>query len=225
MVAIGLWEIEVVNIWLNIKYKIQAKPEGIAQAFLIAEEFIKNSSVTLILGDNLFHGDFLVNQLQKSLGPAGGQNHKDANDPVWGKFIGEGAFGQVFVNDNDRLAYKISISSSDIDKQRFEKEVERLKAIDQWHDIPKEKLPELSKFEGRSIIAMKTLPVLGVRCYLQQYLDFSINRNSMIISKNVIYSNTENILNADVIEINIKTKDTKIFMHEKKHKVNIQSKN
>jgi len=51
---------------INIKYKIQKKPEGIAQAFLIAEEFIKNSSVTLILGDNLFHGDFLVNQLQKN---------------------------------------------------------------------------------------------------------------------------------------------------------------
>ena len=51
---------------INIKYKIQKKPEGIAQAFLIAEEFIKNSSVTLILGDNLFHGDFLVDRLQKN---------------------------------------------------------------------------------------------------------------------------------------------------------------
>ena len=51
---------------INIKYKIQAKPEGIAQAFLIAENFIKNSSVTLILGDNLFHGNFLANRLQKN---------------------------------------------------------------------------------------------------------------------------------------------------------------
>ena len=51
---------------INIKYKIQAKPEGIAQAFLIAEDFIENSGVTLILGDNLFHGDFLVNRLQKN---------------------------------------------------------------------------------------------------------------------------------------------------------------
>ena len=51
---------------INIKYKIQLKPEGIAQAFLIAEEFIESSSVTLILGDNLFHGDFLVNRLQKN---------------------------------------------------------------------------------------------------------------------------------------------------------------
>ena len=51
---------------INIKYKIQSKPEGIAQAFLIAEDFIDNSSVTLILGDNLFHGDFLVNRLKKN---------------------------------------------------------------------------------------------------------------------------------------------------------------
>ena len=57
------------------------------------------------------------------------------------------------------------------------------------------------------------------------YLDFSLKRNSMIISRNVIYTNLENILNADVIELNIKTKDTKIFMYEDKKKVNIKSKN
>ena len=51
---------------IDIKYKIQEKPEGIAQAFLIGEDFIDNSGVTLILGDNLFHGDFLVNRLQKN---------------------------------------------------------------------------------------------------------------------------------------------------------------
>ena len=58
-----------------------------------------------------------------------------------------------------------------------------------------------------------------------EYLDFSINRNTMIISKNVIYNNLKNILEADVIEINIKTKDTKVFMHEKNKQVNIKSKN
>ena len=47
----------------------------------------------------------------------------------------------------------------------------------------------------------------------------------MIISKNVVFTNIENILEADVIEINIKTKDTKIFMYEKEKKVNIKSKN
>ena len=58
-----------------------------------------------------------------------------------------------------------------------------------------------------------------------EYLDFSYMRNSMIISKKVVFTNIQNILEADVIEINIKTKDTKIFMYEKEKKVNIKSKN
>ena len=56
-----------------------------------------------------------------------------------------------------------------------------------------------------------------------EYLDFSMDRNTMIISQNVIYTNLENILKADVIEMNIETKDTKIFMYEKEKKVNIKS--
>ena len=57
-----------------------------------------------------------------------------------------------------------------------------------------------------------------------EYLDFSMQRNSMIISRNVIYTNLENILKADVIEIDITTKDTKIFMFQDNKKVNIKSK-
>jgi len=57
-----------------------------------------------------------------------------------------------------------------------------------------------------------------------EYLDFSIKRNSMIISRNVVYTNLENILKADVIEINITNKDTKIFMFKNNQKVNIRSK-
>ena len=56
-----------------------------------------------------------------------------------------------------------------------------------------------------------------------EYLDFSIERNSMIISKKVVYTNLENILKADVIEINVTTKDTKIFMYKDNQKVNIKS--
>ncbi len=56
-----------------------------------------------------------------------------------------------------------------------------------------------------------------------EYLDFSIGRNSMIISKNVIYTNLDNILKADVVEIEVDTKNTKIFMHNMEKKVNIQS--
>jgi len=58
-----------------------------------------------------------------------------------------------------------------------------------------------------------------------EYLDFSFGRNSLIVSNNVVYSNNDNILKSDVIELNIQTKDTKIFMHEKNKQVNIKSKN
>jgi len=44
------------HLGLNISYKEQPKPEGIAQAFLIGEEFIGNDSVALVLGDNIFYG-------------------------------------------------------------------------------------------------------------------------------------------------------------------------
>ena len=47
----------------------------------------------------------------------------------------------------------------------------------------------------------------------------------MLISRNVLYSNPDNILKADVVEIDIKTRDTKIFMYEKDKKVNIKSNN
>ena len=56
-----------------------------------------------------------------------------------------------------------------------------------------------------------------------KYLDFSLERNSMLISKKVVYTNLENILKADVIEVDIKTKDAKIFMYENQKKVNIKS--
>tara|TARA_B100000674_G_scaffold429482_1_gene385454 strand:- start:657 stop:1229 length:573 start_codon:yes stop_codon:yes gene_type:complete len=55
------------------------------------------------------------------------------------------------------------------------------------------------------------------------YLDFSPDRNSLIISKNVVYSNQKSSLKADVVEINIETKDAKIFMYEKEKKVRIKS--
>jgi len=49
------------SLGLNISYRVQPKPEGIAQAFLIGKDFIGNDSVVLVLGDNVFYGayDFL----------------------------------------------------------------------------------------------------------------------------------------------------------------------
>lgn len=48
---------------LNISYQVQAKPEGIAQAFLLAEDFIAQENVALILGDNLFYGESFSDNL------------------------------------------------------------------------------------------------------------------------------------------------------------------
>jgi len=53
------------EIGLNISYKEQPKPEGIAQAFIIGEEFIGEDSACLILGDNIFYGHSLSMTLQK----------------------------------------------------------------------------------------------------------------------------------------------------------------
>ena len=57
------------------------------------------------------------------------------------------------------------------------------------------------------------------------YLDFSWDKNLMIISKNVILENKQGSIEADVIEVNIKTRDIKIFMYEEDKKVNIKSLN
>ena len=57
------------------------------------------------------------------------------------------------------------------------------------------------------------------------YLDFSMLKNLLIISKNVVYINPENILKADVVEVDTITKNTKIYMYNSYEKVNVESKN
>ena len=51
---------------VSFSYAVQPKPEGIAQAFLIAEEFINQQPVCLVLGDNLFHGQGFTGQLKNA---------------------------------------------------------------------------------------------------------------------------------------------------------------
>ncbi|HEY9135020.1 MAG TPA: sugar phosphate nucleotidyltransferase, partial [Pseudomonadales bacterium] len=50
---------------LQLEYATQPKPEGLAQAFLIGEEFIASDPVCLILGDNIFHSEGLSKKLKK----------------------------------------------------------------------------------------------------------------------------------------------------------------
>ena len=48
---------------LNLSYSVQEKPEGLAQAFIIAEEFVDNENVALVLGDNIFYGQSFSDDL------------------------------------------------------------------------------------------------------------------------------------------------------------------
>lgn len=52
---------------INLSYCVQQKPNGIAEAFILGEEFIGNDNVTLILGDNIFHGENLQKLICSSI--------------------------------------------------------------------------------------------------------------------------------------------------------------
>lgn len=54
------------NIGMRFEYKIQDEPRGLADAFIVGEEFIGNESVCLILGDNIFYGQGFVPKLLKA---------------------------------------------------------------------------------------------------------------------------------------------------------------
>lgn len=60
------------RIGCNIQYTVQPSPDGLAQAFVLGEDFIGNDSVALILGDNIFYGTQMASLLQNSANPDGG---------------------------------------------------------------------------------------------------------------------------------------------------------
>jgi glucose-1-phosphate thymidylyltransferase len=57
---------------IKLEYAVQPSPDGLAQAFIIGEEFIGSDKVALVLGDNIFHGHKLSESLKKRTDPDGG---------------------------------------------------------------------------------------------------------------------------------------------------------
>ena len=55
------------NLGIKISYKEQNKPNGLPEAFIIGEKFIKNQSVALILGDNFFYGQGFTNRIKDKI--------------------------------------------------------------------------------------------------------------------------------------------------------------
>ena len=81
---------------INISYKVQLSPDGLAQAFIIGEEFIGNDSVAMILGDNIFHGNGFSKLLKKAV-----DNRERAT--VFGYYVEDPErFGVVEFNENGR---------------------------------------------------------------------------------------------------------------------------
>ena len=70
---------------VNFGYAEQPSPDGLAQAFIIGEEFIGDDSVCLILGDNIFYGSGFTGLLQKSVGIA--ETQKEAT--VFGYYVND----------------------------------------------------------------------------------------------------------------------------------------
>src|SRR5688500_16034678 len=60
------------QIGCKFSYKVQHEPNGLAQAFVIGEEFIGNDKVALVLGDNIFYGSGMSQLLQANSNPEGG---------------------------------------------------------------------------------------------------------------------------------------------------------
>ena len=82
---------------INLSYKVQPSPDGLAQAFIIGEEFIGDDAVAMVLGDNIFYGAGLINHLQNSVRRAVQEN----SATIYGYFVKDPErFGIVELDDN-----------------------------------------------------------------------------------------------------------------------------
>lgn len=88
------------HLGLKISYKIQEQPKGIAEAFLVGEEFIGNDNVALILGDNIFYGQGLVEHLKEAA-----SNRKGAT--IFGYYVSNPKDFGVVEFDKDRNVISI----------------------------------------------------------------------------------------------------------------------
>lgn len=83
---------------LNISYKVQPSPDGLAQAFLLGEEFIGDDSCAMILGDNIFYGNEIGPKLKKAVSLA-----ENGTATVFGYYMNDPhAFGVVEFDKNNR---------------------------------------------------------------------------------------------------------------------------
>ena len=85
------------DLGLQIEYAVQESPDGLAQAFIIGEEFIGDDSVCLVLGDNIYYGSGLRKMLQRAA-------NKEKDATVFGYHVNDPErFGVVEFDENGKV--------------------------------------------------------------------------------------------------------------------------
>lgn len=90
------------NYGVNLSYKVQPSPDGLAQAFLLGEEFIGDDCACMILGDNVFYGDGLKKNLRLAV-----ENSKKGRATVFGYYVADPERFGVVEFDNEGRAISI----------------------------------------------------------------------------------------------------------------------
>ena len=81
---------------MKFEYKVQEKPNGLAEAFIIGEEFIGNDNVVMILGDNMFYGSHLPEILRRA-------SYRDEESTIFGYYVKDPrAYGVVEIDENGK---------------------------------------------------------------------------------------------------------------------------
>ena len=84
---------------INLSYKEQPSPDGLAQAFIIGEDFIGNEPCAMILGDNIFYGNGLGDRLKEAVATA-----KQGNATLFGYYVNDPErFGVIEFDDNGKV--------------------------------------------------------------------------------------------------------------------------
>ena len=145
---------------VELSYKVQPSPDGLAQAFILGEEFIGDDSVAMILGDNIFHGHGLTKRLRAAA-------NKDAGATVFGYYVEDPErFGVVEFDENGKAISleekpehpKSNLASMGIYifnwKLLRKKLVADMKDPDSNHDFGKDIIPTLLN-DGKKLYAYK----------------------------------------------------------------------
>ena len=81
---------------MKFEYKVQEKPNGLAEAFIIGEEFIENDNVVMILGDNMFYGSHLPEILRRA-------SFREEESTIFGYYVKDPrAYGVVEIDENGK---------------------------------------------------------------------------------------------------------------------------